>query len=54
MFLAEIIIHGPNTGPEYRKFRKCAEIVIDPERHALNHDLRSIIPLSYAKQEHQS
>lgn len=52
VFLAEIIIHSHlklSSKSKATQFWKILESLIDPERHFLNYDLRSVLPISYDK-----
>lgn len=51
VFPAEIVIHKLKTRAEFRKFFAFAELIIDPERHFLNYDLRYVLPISYAEED---
>lgn len=49
VFLVEILIYKQKSKSNAGKFWSFAELVIDPERHFLNYDLRYILPVSYCK-----
>lgn len=47
----EFLVHKQNTKLNAGKFWSFANLMIDPERHFLNYDLRFALPISYTRHE---